>query len=367
MLREAAHHSKARRPMCPVVKLAISGLLQSSSCKSAVFCLRIRRPRRGWRIRVKLTESGNHGTSYNPDSLHGVANRQSSTNVNFLILLRNLHLVLVEDRSDSRITAAMLTIFGIPAALLIISIFFPPTLLLTAPLCAYLFDRKGLRRYPNQNWLTGLTGLSRGWEVAYKTPGRTHTQRHHEALKRHQVIRIGPNWLSFGRAQAAKDIYGYTSACVKARPYDLLADGGANLNNISDKGLHSARRRMVASSYAPKNIPNWEPMVYDSVAALRAQLDRRTTRPLAPGEVPDAGDLTWDGVRWIFLYSVETIIKIMLSKETYFLDRGSDLIEIKTSKGTPRFINTVESIHSVQRAASTIICKLLTSCTDPHG
>lgn len=232
-----------------------------------------------------------------------------------------------------------------------------PLFILITLLYTYLQDSKSLRKYPKQNWLSGLTPLSRGWEVAHKTPNQTHTQRHHETLKRHPVIRIGPNWLSFGRAQAAKDIYGYTSGCVKATPYDLLASGGANLNNISDKAIHSSRRRMVASSYAPKNTPNWEPLVYDSVAAFASQLESRVTKPLAPEQHPDTDDLTWDGVRWIFLFSVETVIKVMVSKETHFLERGSDLIEIETAEGDRRVVNVVESIHSVQRAASTVICK----------
>lgn len=243
-------------------------------------------------------------------------------------------------------------------SLLLVPLFFLSSLLIT-----YLQDEKGFRKYPNQNWASGLTYLAYGWECGRKHKD-IHTKRLHKALQKHSVIRIGPNWLSFGRAQAAKDIYGHTSKCRKGGTYDLLSSGGANLNNISEKSFHSARRRMVASVYAPKHIEEWEPKVAASVAALMSQMDKRCTEPHPPGgAIIRPEELTFDAVHWIFLFSVESVSKLMLTKDVSFLRNGTDHIYFKDAAGNDRAVRSIYNIHATQRAAATVICTLHFSLT----
>lgn len=213
----------------------------------------------------------------------------------------------------------------------------------------YFRDEKGFRKYPTQNWASGLTPLAYGWGCG-RSHRVNHSKRLHAALQKHSVIHIAPNWLAFGCSQAVKDTYGYTSKCVKAATYDLLSEGGANLNNISDKSFHSSRRRMVASSYAPKNIQKWEPKVAASVADLMAQMDARCTGRRGPE--------SFDAVHWIFLFSVETVIKIMLSKDLFFLRNGTDHVYLEDAEGRPQAVRSVYNSHASQRAAATVICTL---------
>ncbi|KAI0465547.1 benzoate 4-monooxygenase cytochrome P450 [Xylaria cf. heliscus] len=196
------------------------------------------------------------------------------------------------------------------------------------------------------NWASGLTALAYGWERGRKHEN-IHSKRLYQALQKEPVLRIAPNWLTFGRSQAAKDIYGYNSKCRKAEAYDILALTGANLNNIRDKGLHSARRRMVASFYAPKNISEWEPRVAESVAVLMAQIDKRCTDPRRPE--------LFDAVHWIFLYSAESIMKLMLSKDVCFLRNGTDHVYFKDADGKDQAVRSIHSVHAIQRAAATVI------------
>jgi hypothetical protein len=249
------------------------------------------------------------------------------------------------------------TMLQLSSLLVLLPISLPliPLIYILSFVVEYFIDRKGLRKYPTQNWASGLTGLAYGWECG-RHHKDTHTKRLHQALLRQPVIRIGPNWLSFGRSQAAKDIYGYTSKCVKGGIYDRLADGGANLNNISDKPYHSARRRMVASSYAPKNIDDWEPGVAASVTALKDVMDQRCTEPHSL-KVIRPEELTFDAVRWIYLFSMESLIKIVLSRDVFFLRNGTDHIYFKDKNGHEQAIRGIHSTHAGQRAACTIICK----------
>ncbi|KAI0508533.1 hypothetical protein F5B22DRAFT_390892 [Xylaria bambusicola] len=229
-------------------------------------------------------------------------------------------------------------------------LFLSPAIMLLRLFVVYLRDDKGFRKYPTQNWASGLTPLAYGWECS-RTQKDIHSKRLHEALKTNPVLRIAPNWLAFGRSQAVKDIYGYTSRCRKAATYDLLSQTGANLNNISDKAFHSARRRMVASAYAPKHADVWEPKVADSITALMAQIDIRCTGP--------RGQDLFDAVHWIFLFSVESVIKVMLSKDVLFLRSGTDYIYFKDADGKDQAVRSIHNVHASQRAAAAVICMLI--------
>ncbi|KAI1823683.1 benzoate 4-monooxygenase cytochrome P450 [Xylaria intraflava] len=239
----------------------------------------------------------------------------------------------------------MLTLQG-TIVLLTLTLFFSPLFILLWLFVVYLWDEKGFRKYPTQNWASGLTALAYGWECGREHKD-FHSKRLHKALQKDPVMRIAPNWLAFGRSQAAKDIYGYTSRCCKAASYDTLAQGGANLNNISDKDFHAARRRMVASSYAPKRIEDWEPKIAESVADLMAQMDKRCTGH--PGL-----DL-FDAVHWMFLYSVESVIKVMLSKDVFFIRNGTDHVYFKDADGKNQAVRLIDGVHSGQRAGVTLI------------
>ena len=240
-----------------------------------------------------------------------------------------------------------------------------PVLILLKLLFTYLRDEKGFRKYPNQNWASGLTPLAYGWECGRKHKD-FHGKRLYEALQKQPVIRIGPNWLAFGRCQAARDIYGYTSKCRKAAAYDLLAEGGHHLNNITEKSVHSARRRMVASFYSPKNFDEWEPKVTASVTLLMMQMDKRCTRPHSLKAIPEE-ELNFDAVHWLWLYSVETTIKLMPSKDVFFLRNGTDHIHFKDANGKDQSIRSIYNMHNVQRAASTVICTSCLSCRNNYS
>ena len=234
-------------------------------------------------------------------------------------------------------------VFAVLALILVVAI--------CKPLVIYFTDKKGFRKYPNQNWLSGFTNLARCWEIG-RPHHHIHSKRLHDAHREQPIIRVGPNWLSFGRSPAARDIYGYESKCRKGAAYDKLAEGGAHLNNISNKPEHIARRRMVASYYAPRNIEDWEPRVAASMVNFRCRIDDWCT---LPGNPQQEFETTFDGVRWIFLFSMEAIIKIGLSKDVAFLEHGNDHIEVGDADGTLRAVSVIHSVHAVGRAGATVL------------
>ena len=223
------------------------------------------------------------------------------------------------------------------------------------PLVTFLRDEKGFRKYPMQNWLSGITTLAYGWEVG-REHKVFHTRRLHDALMKDSVIRVGPNWLSFGSSCAVKDIYGYNSPCNKGAIYASLQGGGKNMLNMVDRSEHSDRRRKVAVAYAPKRIESWEPDVAKSVARLLKRMDGLCTTPLSSEDsIPKNEDLSFDGVHWSYLFAVEAVVKIGLSRDLHFIEAGNDLFAINDTEGNFRHVSVRGSFRGGVRATSTVV------------
>nr|POE93181.1 tryprostatin b 6-hydroxylase [Quercus suber] len=223
------------------------------------------------------------------------------------------------------------------------------------PIAHYLQDAKGFRKYPTQNFLSGFSALAYGWEVG-RSHQIFHTRRLHEQLVSKPVIRLGPNWLSFGRARAARDIYGHASPCLKGGIYAELQGGGAHMVNMTSRADHATRRKMVATSYAPRNTETWIPKVASIARTLISKVDAQCTAPPTSDLAPVPKDeLTCDGNTWGMLFSFENVISIGLSKEVGFVAQGSDLVEVTCSNGETKNINFIDCLRSGSRATSTLV------------
>lgn len=69
----------------------------------------------------------------------------------------------------------------------------------------------GLNKYPGP-FLASLTDFWRLWDVYGQRPERTHQQLH---ARYGDVVRLGPNTLSFADPKALKSIYGLNKGFVK--------------------------------------------------------------------------------------------------------------------------------------------------------
>ncbi|KAK6210103.1 cytochrome P450 oxidoreductase [Colletotrichum tabaci] len=175
-------------------------------------------------------------------------------------------------------------------------------------------------------------------------------------LVRDPAVRIGPNWLSFGRGQAVRDIYGFNSPCLKGTIHDSLQDGGESLILTTSREFHSQRRRMVAASYAPGNIELWEPRVAESTAILVSKLDSMcTAAPLRPGAIVPQEQLAFGANHWFMLYGFECAIKIGLSKNPGWLMQGTDLTLVTRPDGLKEYANIIDCMHSSSRANATLV------------
>ena len=83
---------------------------------------------------------------------------------------------------------------------------------------AYLLKNRynrGLNKYPGP-FLASLTNWWRFWDVYKRRPELTHIRLHEE---HGDVVRLGPNVLSFSDPKALKSIYGLNKGFTKVRSH----------------------------------------------------------------------------------------------------------------------------------------------------
>ncbi len=91
---------------------------------------------------------------------------------------------------------------------------------LSVGLCAYVlhnYFNKGLQKYPG-DFLAGFSNWWRFYIVYKRRPDITHLALHR---KHGDVVRLGPNCLSFASPAAMKQIYGLNKGMVKVRLFQI--------------------------------------------------------------------------------------------------------------------------------------------------
>lgn len=210
----------------------------------------------------------------------------------------------------------------------------------------------GLRKYPNLSPLSGMTN------IPFMLLARTGARSTHmiELHKKHPVIRIGPNSLSYGDVRAIKDIYGHGTKCTKDGQYLVTSGTHYHLADVIDKPDHARKRKVLSAAYALKNLEEWEHKVADKAERMVVQFDKRCTDPLPEGVVvPKKEDLTVDYREWSNYFSLDAIADIGLSEMLCFLDNGNDLITVRNPDGSTYECHFRECLYDNARKQSHIV------------
>ncbi|KAF4250829.1 hypothetical protein CNMCM8980_010151 [Aspergillus fumigatiaffinis] len=205
------------------------------------------------------------------------------------------------------------------------------------PFIVYFYDAKGLRKYPNLNPLSGITSLAYVWEHSNNFRTRHLYLKH----RRHPVIRVGPNVLSFADVRAIKDIYGHGTPCRKDDVYTLTVGSHAHILNTVDREDHNRKRRMLSHAFATRNLERWEFKIADKIGKLIAQLDPRCTAPLSDRYHVNSEDLTLDFTLWSNLFTVDAIADLALSEQLNLLGSGTGVVKIDNIPG----LKFIDSLH----------------------
>ncbi|KAI9370424.1 cytochrome P450 [Aspergillus egyptiacus] len=219
------------------------------------------------------------------------------------------------------------------------------------PVFEYFRDPKGLRRYPNMSFFSGISAIP--FMLMARRGFRSHElQRLHQ---KYPVLRTGPNTLSYGDVRAIKDIYGHGTRCIKDPSYSVTAGTHYHLADVVDKPEHARKRKVLSSAYALKNLETWEHKVSDKVVRLIRHFDSVCTAPLPAGREPDAADLTVDFRAWTNFFTLDAIADIGLSERLGFLDQGNDLCVAERKDGSTYQAPLREALYPTARKQSYLL------------
>ncbi|KAI1812409.1 cytochrome P450 [Poronia punctata] len=174
----------------------------------------------------------------------------------------------------------------------------------------------GLNKYPGP-FLASLTDLWRFFEVWGRRSEVTHRQLH---AKYGDVVRLGPNTLSFADPAALKTIYGLNKGFVKSDFYVVQQGvskgrGLATLFSTTDNTFHAQLRRCVNSAFSMSALVQYEPFVNNTIKLFFDQTERFYVNN------PEGCDF----VRWMQFYAFDVIGEVTYSKRHGFLERNEDV------------------------------------------
>ncbi|CAH0055590.1 unnamed protein product [Clonostachys solani] len=189
---------------------------------------------------------------------------------------------------------------------------------LSAVLCLCIKNKfhHGLHKYPGP-FLASFTDWWRFWDVYRRRPEVTHLKLHR---KHGDVVRLGPNYLSFANPDALKSIYGLNKGFIKSDFYRVqqpIAQGHPqpSLFSTTDNTFHAQFRRCVNSAFSMTALVQYEPAVDNTT---RLFLDQ-TESLFAARDVP------CDFTEWLQFYAFDVIGEITYGKRHGFVAQNEDV------------------------------------------
>ena len=212
------------------------------------------------------------------------------------------------------------------------AIYILPSLLLLYLTQQYF--RNGLHRYPGPV-LAKFTNLWRFLDVRSRHSEITHIGLHR---KYGDVVRLGPNTLSFSSPSAIKVIYGlnkgFTKVCLSAisfgspeltttsqsefYPVQMTVSKGEPLPSLFstlDESFHANLRRSVNHAFSMSSLVQYEPMVNETIELFLNQTAALFASP----------DQTCDFARWLQFFAFDVIGSITYSKRHGFIEKNQDI------------------------------------------
>ncbi|KAL4803800.1 hypothetical protein BDV18DRAFT_153642 [Aspergillus unguis] len=178
------------------------------------------------------------------------------------------------------------------------------------------YFHNGLHRYPGPT-LAKFTDLWRFLDVRGRRPELTHLALHR---KYGDVVRLGPNTLSFASPSAIKVIYGLNKGFTKSEfyPVQMTVSKGEPLPSLFstlDEGFHANLRHSVNHAFSMSSLVQYEPMVNETIELF---LDQTTSLFASRGQ-------TCDFARWLQFFAFDVIGSITYSKRHGFIEKNEDV------------------------------------------
>lgn len=194
----------------------------------------------------------------------------------------------------------------------------------------------GLYHYPGPI-LASLTDWWRFWDVYGRRPEVTHQRLH---AMHGDVVRLGPNTLSFADPKALGTIYGLNKGFSKVSGHipvgvplantqtqraqsdfyvvqqsTVKGHSLASLFSTTDNAFHSRFRRCVNAAFSMSSLIQYEPFVDKTTKVFLRQTQRLFAGKGAGCEL----------TRWLQFYAFDVIGEITYSKRHGFIEENKDI------------------------------------------
>lgn len=184
---------------------------------------------------------------------------------------------------------------------------------------AYLISNRinrGLHKYPGP-FLASLTDWWRFLDVYKRRPEITHIKLHQ---KHGDVVRLGPNVLSFSDPKALKAIYGLNKGFTKSEFYPVqqsISKGHRlpSLFSTTSEPFHASLRRSVNSAFSMSTLIQYEPFVDSTTELFLTQTENLYVSPNKPCNFS----------KWLQFYAFDVIGEMTYSKRHGFLEENKDI------------------------------------------
>jgi len=192
----------------------------------------------------------------------------------------------------------------------------PLTAVLTTAWLAKNYFCNGLNKYPGPK-LAALTDWWRFWVVWGRRPEVVHLKLHE---KHGDVVRLGPNSLSFANPEALKTIYGLNKGMTKSDFYVvqqavMKGHSLASLFSTTDETFHARFRRCVNAAFSMSALVQYEPFVDNTTRLFLTQTERLFA------DNPEGCDFP----RWLQFYAFDVIGEITYGKRHGFIEKNEDV------------------------------------------
>lgn len=199
----------------------------------------------------------------------------------------------------------------------------------------------GISKYPGPA-IAAYTNWWRFFDVLKRRHQHTQIRLHRELG---DIVRVGPNVLSFASPQAIKDIYGLNKGFTKVCRHEVLGNllatsanllrptqtefypvqqnvtGGVRIPSLFstlDEGYHAKLKRKVNSAFAMSTLVSYEPLVDKTTGVFLERTEELFCKDGA----------SCDFAHWLQSYAFDVIGQLSFSKRLGFIDRFEDVGDI---------------------------------------
>lgn len=164
------------------------------------------------------------------------------------------------------------------------------------------------------------------------------------------VVRIQPNHISIADDDAIQIIYGHGNGFLKSDFYDAFVSIRRGLFNTRDRAEHTRKRKLVASTFAPKSIVQFEPYIHQNLKTFVNRWD---------GLIKAGANKTAyvDCLKWFNYVAFDTIGDLAFGAPFGMLKAGADIAEVRMSVDKPPiYAPAVDILNRRGEVSATLGC-----------